>query len=392
MTSHDFDKIINRRHSGSLKWDDADVLFGTEDVLPLWVADTDFPAPLPVLEAIRKRADHGVLGYPSPRFLAFDALAGWLQKRHSWQTDTFWMVSTPGVVTAISVAVQTLTRPGDKIIIQPPVYPPFFSSVQCNGRTLVENPLILENGHYRMDFDDLARKAAGARMLILCSPHNPVGRVWSADELKILADICLANDLIILADEIHGDLIYPGHRHIPLATLGDDVAKHTVTFVAPSKTFNTAGLYTSTVIIPDAALRKDFATGIQTLSIGKSNIFGIAAMEAAYLHGEPWLAQLLPYLKGNADYLAEALNHQTPKIKVQVPEGTYLAWLDCRNLGLNPESLESFFAKEAKVGLNNGASFGTQGVGFMRLNFGCARSLLKEAVARITQAYVTRGF
>ena len=392
MTSHDFDQWIDRRQTGSLKWDDAAVLFDSADVLPLWVADTDFPAPPPVLEAIRQRVEHGILGYPSPRFLAFDALAGWLQKRHGWQTDTSWMVSTPGVVTAISVAVQTLSQPGDKIIIQPPVYPPFFSSVQRNGRTLVENPLILENGRYRMNFDDLARKAAGARMLVLCSPHNPVGRVWSAAELKTLADICLANDLIILTDEIHGDLIYPGHRHIPLATLDDAVAKHTVTFMAPSKTFNTAGLYTSTVVIPDAALRKDFATGIQTLSIGKSNIFGIAAMEAAYLHGEPWLAQLLPYLKGNADYLAEALNHQTPNIKVQVPEGTYLAWLDCRDLGLTPENLASFFAQEAKVGLNNGASFGSEGVGFMRLNFGCARPLLKEAVARIAQAYAARGF
>lgn len=391
MTRYDFDKVIIRKNTSSLKWDDADVLFG-EDVLPLWVADTDFPAPPAVLEAIRKRADHGVLGYPSPRFLAFEALAGWLQKRHGWETDTSWMVSTPGVVTAISVAVQTLTRPGDKIVVQPPVYPPFFSSVQRNGRTLVENPLILENGHYRMDFDDLARKAAGARMLILCSPHNPVGRVWSANELKTLAGICLANNLIILADEIHGDLIYPGHRHVPLSTLGDDVAKNTVTFVAPSKTFNTAGLYTSTVIIPDAALRNDFAHGIQTLSIGKSNIFGITAMEAAYLHGEPWLVQLLPYLKGNADYLAEAINHKTPKIKVQVPEGTYLAWLDCRDLGLDAEGLESFFAKEAKVGLNNGASFGSQGVGFMRLNFGCTRSLLKEAVERISQAYTDRGY
>lgn len=392
MPSADFDKLIDRRHSGSLKWDNADFLFGTDDVLPLWVADMDFPAPPPVLEAIRNRADHGVFGYPSLHFPAFDALAGWLKKRHGWQTDTSWMISTPGVVTAISVAIQTMTCPGDKIIIQPPVYPPFSSSVQRNGRLLVENPLILENGRYRMDFNNLSRKVAEARMLILCNPHNPVGRVWSMEELKTLADICLTNNVIILSDEIHGDLIYPGHRHIPLAILGEEIAKHTITCVAPSKTFNTAGLYTSAVIIPNPVLRKDFAEGIQTLSIGNSNIFGITAMEAAYLHGEPWLEQLLPYLKSNADYLHESISYKTPKIKLQAPEGTYLAWLDCRGLGLDPESLASFFAKEAKVGLNNGVSFGTQGVGFMRLNFGCAKSVLKEAIDRIAGAYTVRSF
>ena len=239
MTKTNFELAINRRNSGSVKWDDADFLYGSENVLPLWVADTDFLPPAAVLDAIRARAEHGIYGYPSPRFLGYEALAVWLAKRHHWETKTEWMVNSPGVVTALSVAVQTLTNPGDKIIIQPPVYPPFFSVIQQNGRTVVENPLIEENGYYRMNFDDLAARAAGAKLLILCSPHNPTGRVWSPDELKQLAEIALANNLTILTDEIHGDLVYSGYRHTPLAALSEEVAKHTVTCVAPSKTFNT---------------------------------------------------------------------------------------------------------------------------------------------------------
>ncbi|EGO64504.1 MalY/PatB family protein [Acetonema longum] len=392
MTKIDFNTVINRRNSGSVKWDDADLLYGAKDVLPLWVADTDFPAPQAVLDALQARVAHGVFGYPSPRFLGFEALAGWLKQRHSWETKPEWMVNSPGVVTALSIAVQTLTAPGDKVIIQPPVYPHFFSAVLQNSRTVVENSLIPEDGRYRIDFDDLARKAADAKLLILCSPHNPVGRVWTAAELKKLAEIALSNNLIILSDEIHSDLVYPGHRHTPLASLGEDIARITVTCVAPSKTFNIAGLYTSAVVISDTALRKRFADVIQALSLTKSNVFGSAALEAAYKHGGPWLEQLLPFLAANAAYLVERFSRETPKIKVNLPEGTFLAWLDCRALGLNNDALSDFFAKEARVGLNRGYSFGAQGSGFMRLNFGCSRAVLTEAIDRITRAYQDRGF
>jgi cystathionine beta-lyase len=392
LTANHFDTKINRHQSGSVKWDDADFLFGAEGVLPLWVADTDFLAPAPVLEAIQKRAAHGVFGYPSPRHQGFKALQGWLKKRHNWEPDEAWMVSTPGVVTALSVAIQTFTQPGDKIIIQPPVYPPFFSSVQRNGRQIIENPLINEGGNYRIDFDDLARKAKDAKLLIFCNPHNPVGRVWSKEELKELTAICLQNNLLIVSDEIHSDLILQEHRHIPLSSLSQELAARIITCMAPSKTFNTAGLYTSTVIISDAEVRKQFTDSVQTLGIAKNNVFGIAAQEAAYLYGEPWLEQLLVYLEGNADFLTGFVAEKLPKIKIKKPEGTYLAWLDCRELGLTADQLGSFFANEAKVGLNNGATFGQQGEGFMRLNFGCSREVLREALERIEQAYKKERF
>ncbi|EGO64505.1 aminotransferase class I and II [Acetonema longum DSM 6540] len=392
MTKINFGTEINRRNSGSLKWDDADLLYSAKDVLPLWVADTDFPPPAAVLEALQARVAHGVFGYPSPRFLGFEALSEWLKQRHGWETKPEWMVNSPGVCTALAVAVQTLTNPGDKVIIQPPVYPPFFSSVLQNGRTVLENPLIAENGHYRMDFEDLARKASDAKMLILCSPHNPVGRVWGAAELKKLAEIAVTHNLIILSDEIHGDLVYSGHRHIPLASLNPEIESLTLTCVAPSKTFNTAGLYTSAVVIPDKGLRQKFYEAISTLSITKSTVFGSVAMEAAYKHGGPWLDELLPFLAANAAYLAERFSKETPKIEIALPEGTFLAWLDCRELGLGDQALADFFGKEARVGLNNGATFGAQGSGFMRLNFGCTRATLKEAVDRIVGAYRARGF
>ncbi|MBP2664896.1 MAG: patB 3 [Firmicutes bacterium] len=381
-----FDAVIARHNSGSTKWDDAAALFGSEDVLPFWVADMDFPSPPAVNEALTARLQHGIFGYPSPHSYAYDAVTDWLDKRHNWKTSPDWMVSTPGVVTAITLAVQTFTKPGDKVIIQPPVYPPFFSSVKNQDRIVLENPLVYENGNYHMDFDDLAEKAREAKMLILCSPHNPVGRVWSRAELTRLVNICLENDVLLLADEIHGDLVYPGHQHIPLASLEADSEDKIITLTAPSKTFNTAGLYTSIAIIPNANLRNQFSQTVQLLGINKSNVFGITALEAAYRHGAPWLDELLVYLEGNAQYLTEFIATNIPAITVDKPQGTYLAWLDCRNLKLSQQELVQFFAKKAKVGLNDGITFGHQGTGFMRLNFGCPRPLLAEGLKRIALA------
>lgn len=381
-----FDASVNRKGSGCAKWDDVDVVFNAPDVLPMWVADMDLLSPPAVLEAIAARAAHGVFGYPSPRSYYYDALIRWLEKRHSWKVKPEWLLSTPGVVTALSVAVQTFSRPGDKIIIQPPVYPPFFSSIVRNGRQVAENPLIYENGRYTMDFDHLARLAKDARMLILCSPHNPVGRVWRKDELTTLAEICLENDVLIITDEIHSDLVFAGARHTPLASLSDTFRDNAVTFIAPSKTFNTAGLYTSAAVIANPERRSQFAASVQTLGIAKSNVFGIVAQEAAYRHGEPWLEQLLVYLQGNRERLTQFINQEFPGIRVSKPEGTYLAWLDCRELGLSQAQLNDFFIREAKVGLNDGASFGAQGKGFMRLNFGCPRANLDEGLERLAQA------
>ena len=381
-----FDTVIARHNSGSTKWDDAAALFGSEDVLPFWVADMDFPSPPAVSEALTARLQHGIFGYPSPHSYAYDAVTDWMDKRHNWKTSPDWMVSTPGVVTAITLAVQTFTKPGDKVIIQPPVYPPFFSSVKNQDRIVLENPLVYENGSYHMDFDDLAKKAHEAKMLILCSPHNPVGRVWLRAELTRLVKICLDNDVLLLADEIHSDLVYPGHQHIPLASLETGSEDKIITLTAPSKTFNTAGLYTSIAIISNAILRNQFSQTVQFLGINKSNVFGITALEAAYRHGAPWLDELLVYLEGNAQYLTEFIAANIPAITVDKPQGTYLAWLDCRNLKLSHQELVQFFAQKAKVGLNDGITFGHQGTGFMRLNFGCPRPLLEEGLKRITLA------
>lgn len=380
-----FDTIICRQNSGCTKWDDVVRLYGASDVLPFWVADMDFPAPPAVTEALAARVKHGVFGYPSPHSYAYDAVAAWMADRHNWTVNQDWMVSTPGVVTALTLAVQTFTQPGDNIIIQPPVYPPFFSCITGNGRQVVENPLVYENGTYQIDFDDLAKKARTAKMLILCSPHNPVGRVWSRPELEKLLTICRENNVLLISDEIHGDLVYSGHRHIPAASLAG-AGQQVITLTAPSKTFNTAGLYTSIAIIPDAKLRSEFANLLQRLSINKSNVFGITALEAAYRHGAPWLEELLVYLEDNACYLTEFIAAHIPELKADKPEATYLAWLDCRQLNLPQDKLVEFFAQEAKVGLNDGGAFGVQGNGFMRLNFGCPRSVLTEGLERIGRA------
>lgn len=388
--SNNFDTVIARRNSGSTKWDDAAALFGAEDVLPFWVADMDFSSPPAVNQALAARVQHGVFGYPSPHSYAFDAVADWFASRHNWKPNPAWMVSTPGVVTAITLAVQTFTKPGDKVIIQPPVYPPFFSSVQNQDRIVLENPLVYQDGSYHMDFDDLAAKVREAKMLILCNPHNPVGRVWSHSELTKLVSICRENDVLILADEIHGDLVYTGHTYIPLSSLDTANSENIITLTAPSKTFNIAGLYTSIAIIPNTQLRSQFSQTVQLLGINKSNVFGITALEAAYRHGAPWLDELLVYLEGNAQYLTDYITANIPAIKVDKPQGTYLAWLDCRNLQLSQQELVQFFGKKAKVGLNDGASFGQQGSGFMRLNFGCPRSLLAQGLERIAQAVKER--
>jgi cysteine-S-conjugate beta-lyase len=383
----DFNRIIERRESGSAKWDDADALFGAEDVLPMWVADMDFPAPQPVLDALHSRIGHGIFGYPASRRDAMlESVTGWLARRHGWVVEPEWLATTSGVVSGIHLSVQSFTEPGDEVIIQPPVYHPFFDCVRNHGRILVENPLLPENGSYRFDLEDLERKARSAKLLILCSPHNPVGRVWSREELEGVADIARRNKLLVVSDEIHGDLIFRPHRLIPFGSLANIPPEKVVTFAAPSKTFNLAGLAASIAIIPDPVLRQRFVSNQKTLGVGKSNFLGLVALEAAYRHGEPWLEELLTYLEGNARYLAEYARREWPGIAVDIPEGTYLAWLDCRGLGMTEEELHDFFFKKARVALNRGSQFGREGRGFMRLNFGTPRALLDQGLERITQA------
>ncbi len=382
-----FDEVIDRRNSRCRKWDNVEEVFGTHDILPLWIADMDFAAPPGVVDAINRAARHRIYGYHTRPQSFYQAAVDWVGRRHGWQVKLEWVINAPGVVPSIIAAILALTDPGDEVIIQPPVYPPFFSCVTKNGRQLVENPLRCADGRYEMDFDDLERKISSkTKMLILCSPHNPVGRVWTQAELTRLNEICLQHDIIVLADEIHSDLVFKGHKHIPVAALHDDAQRNTVTCISPSKTFNIAGFYTSYVIIADQSKRKKFLRVLEALEISQGNSFGVIAAEAAYRTGEGWLEDLLPYLEANADFMADYIAENIPGISMSKPEGTYLGWLDCRGLTIDSRDLKEFFVRKAKVGLNDGRTFGVQGEGFVRLNFGCPRSTLAEGLERIRQA------
>ncbi|NMB19711.1 MAG: putative C-S lyase [Firmicutes bacterium] len=382
-----FDQRIDRRNTQCVKWDATAEVFGREDLLPLWVADMDFTAPEPVIEAIKARADHGVFGYEIKPQSLNEAVLNWLQTRHNWAIDPSWLSYSPGVVGGLATAILALTEPGDRIAIQPPVYPPFFSLGDQNDRIVVENRLIESDGRYTMnlvELEDIFR--SGVKVLILCSPHNPVGRVWSREELLALGALVVKYDVTVLSDEIWADLVFSNHQHIPLASLSLEIAERVITFMAPSKTFNLAGFYLSNVIIPNETLREKFANQVQRLGNAHSNVFAPVAAEAAYRHGGVWLDELLAYLEENVAYVQGELAKIAPKIRVVRPEGTFVLWLDCTDLGLPPEELNQFFVQQAGLGLNDGASFGTSGAGYQRMNIGCPRSLLEEAMKRLAQA------
>lgn len=383
---YDFDRIIDRRQTGSVKWDFNQRIFGREDILPLWVADMDFQAPEAVIEALVRRAKHGIYGYSDGMDGYYEALNTWLNKRHGWEIQKDWVIFSPGIVFALFQLVQSLTKPGDKVLLQSPVYPPFFKAVKNNCRELVNSQLILQDGRYTMDFKDLEGKfSRGVKMMILCNPHNPVGRVWERDELDRLGKLCLEYDVLVISDEIHSDLIYKGHHHIPFASLSPELALQSVVCTAPSKTFNLAGLQTSNLIIPNPEYRKAFQTTRDLTGIHNPNVFGITALEAAYSEGWDWLNQLLDYLQKNVDFIFSSLA-QIPQIRAIQPEGTYLVWLDFRELGMGPNELQDFLVHKAGVGLNAGFQFGPGGEGFARLNIGCSKSLLEEAFERIIAA------
>ena len=388
MGQVDFDTVIDRTGTSCRKWDARQEVFGTEDILPMWIADMDLAGPPSVAAALRERAAHGVYGYPARLTAYYDAFVQWAERRYNWQVDPAWMLTTPGVVPAINAAILALTEPGDSVLIQPPVYPPFFSCPRLNGRVPLENPLQeVADGTWQMDFADLEKKLAQRpKLMVLCSPHNPVGRVWSRAELVRVAELCQKYDVAVFADEIHGDLLLNGGRHIPFASLGPEAAARTVTCTAPSKTFNIAGLYTSAVIAGNPELHRKMSHMLSALDICGGNVFGIAAFEAAYNYGEAWLEELLPYLAGNADAMAAFVAKKIPRLRVTRPESTFLAWIDCRKLGLPQDELKRFFIQTARVGLNDGRTFGRQGIGFMRLNFGCSRQILLEGLSRIEQA------
>jgi cystathionine beta-lyase len=382
-----FDRIIDRTGTESLKWVYPRKVLKVEDALPMWVADMDFEAPPAVVEAVKRRVEHGVFGYPLVPPSFFAAAIAWLGRRHGWEVRKDWMSITPGIVPALNYCVRAFTHPGDPVIIQTPVYHPFFYAIENNGRRVVRNPLRFDGRRFTMDLDDLRTKIdAPGRMLILCSPHNPVGRVWTRAELEALARIAVERDLIVIADEIHHDLVYRGHRHHVLASLSSELAQQTITCIAPSKTFNTAGLTTAAVVTANPDLHKKFEDEEERSGFDLGNALGIVAFEAAYAHGEDWLEELLPYLEANVDFMEGFLAERVPRIRLVRPEGTYLALLDCRELGIEPAGLNDFFLKKARVYFSDGKIFGEEAAGFVRINFGCPRSMLREALERIEMA------
>ena len=401
MENYNFNIEVPRQGTNADKWtymydaDDphvrhqiADQYFAEDRILPLWVADMDFSCPQPVIDALAARARHGIFGYTS-RDEAYDqAVIGWMQRRHGWQIDPQWISTTPGVVTAIKCLVQTFVAPGEKVLIQPPVYYPFYSAIKENQAQVIKNPLLYENGHYFMDFDDLAAKAADPRvtMAILCSPHNPVGRVWSEEELTRFGDICLANNVLVVADEIHADLVFFRSRFTPFARINERFAEHSVVCTAPSKTFNLAGLKTSTIITADPEKRAQFEITLARNGVHGLNPFGYEALKAAYNHGEVWLTQVLRYIEENFLFLQDFFAQNIPEIVVVPLEGTYLVWLDCNQLGLSPKALRQLFIDGAKVCLDDGYIFGPEGSGFQRVNIACPRPILAEALARIKRS------
>ena len=381
-----FDEKVDRSETYSVKYDSRKEKFGSDDVLPLWVADMDLPSPECVTNALVKRAQHPVYGYTIYPERFFEAIAGWMQKAHGWGIEKESIVAIPGVVPALNLLVASLSEPQEGVLIQPPVYHPFFRLGKNHGRKLLQNPLKFENGRYEIDFDDFEKKAKEAKLFVLCSPHNPVGRVWEKRELEKMARICLENGVTIISDEVHADIVYKPFKHTPIAKLSKEISDITVTLNAPSKTFNIAGLNTAYAIIENDSLRRRFESELKRYDLTMGNLFGIEALMAAYEEGEGWLKELLGYLKQNIEFVTRSLEREVASIKAIAPQATYLMWLDCRELGLDDKELEEFFVKKAKLGLNSGVSFGEGGSGFMRLNIGCTKETLSEAIKRLKRA------
>lgn len=372
----DFDQLIDRRGTGSVKWDQ----YG--EALPLWVADMDFAAPPPVIRALHERVAHGVFGYTGPPADLRELIQAWLLAHHGWRVEAGWITFLPGVMRGVNMLARAVGRPGDGILLQPPVYYPFFDVVPNSGRLLQQAEISRGEGRYEIDMEAFeAAITDRTRLFLLCNPHNPVGRVFTRPELEQLAEICLRHDLIISSDEIHSDLIFSGHQHLPMAALSPEIARRTVTTLAPSKTFNLPGLSCAVMIISDPELRERVEAAGAGLVHG-SNLMGYVAAQAAYAEGEEWLTELLKYLEANRDFVDDFVKTRLPGVQSFRPEGSYLAWLDCRSAPI-PGNPQKFFLERAGVAVNDGAKFGRGGEGFVRLNFGCPRATLVEALTRM---------
>ena len=394
--AYDFDKVIDRRGTSCSKWD-ADpnkTIPGVEypvdrDVLPVWVADMDFEVAPEITEALAERVRHGIFGYTKVPDACYDAIIAWQERRHGWRIKREWITFTPGAVSAAHMAMQAYCQVGDNAIIQPPVYYPFYRTVHNNGGLLSCSCLRRSGSRYEMDFDDFERRAAEDRttIFILCSPHNPIGRVWREEELERVGEICMRHGVRVFADELHCDIVMPGYRHVPFAGLNPEFAAHSITVISPSKTFNLAGLQATAAIIPDPEMRRRFENVKARNSLSDPNLFAITAMEAAYSRGDKWLDEVLAYIKGNYDFLVEYMGKKLPKVKVMPLEGTYLAWMDFSAMESDERALQKRMLTRGKVWLDEGWIFGEGGAGFERIVLACPRSILKEAVDRMARAF-----
>lgn len=377
---YDFDTIIPRRGTNSYKWDSAE----DGEVLPMWVADMDFQTAPAIVDALRRRVEHGIFGYTRVPDAYYEAVTGWFSRRHHWQIQRDWIIYTSGVVPALSAVIKALTVPGDKVLVQTPVYNCFFSSIRNNGCEVLASPLVYENTTFTVDFDDLERKASdpSVKVMLLCNPHNPAGRVWTRDELRRIGEICIRNGVWVVSDEIHCELVFPGHTYTPFASLSEEFLRHSVTCLSPSKAFNMAGLQIANIVCTDAGMRAQIDKAININEVCDVNPFGVIATMAAYNEGEEWLLQLLEYLNRNYLYMQEFCKAYLPEFPITILEGTYLVWMDCRALRISSETLEHRLVDEAKLWLNAGTMYGAEGEGFIRWNIACPRTVLMEGLKR----------
>lgn len=390
---YDFDEIIERRGTHSIKFDSMQELWGRNDLIPMWVADMDFRTPSFIVEAIKKRMEHEIFGYTKPSDEYFNSIIRWVDKRYGMKVCKEEIQYIAGIVPGIHHAVCALSEKGDKIMIQPPVYHPFKQVIEGTGRSVVQSPLILRDGRYYMDFDSMRKQIQGCKLYILCNPHNPGGVVWSREELETVADICKESGVMVISDEIHADMTFLPHKHLPFAMLNDWTHENTVTFMAPSKVFNMPGIIASHAIVFNNDLRERFYSYLEQNDLIMGNAFAYPAVEAAYTQGEDWLKQMLDYVYENIRLVDASLKQKMPKIKAILPEASFLIFLDCRELGYETqEQLVDFFVNKARLGLNDGAMFGKEGTGFMRLNVATPRSIVAEAMKRLEDAYLGEGF
>lgn len=384
---YDFDEIVPRKDTDCVKHDNVKEIFGTDDIIPMWVADMDWKTPPFIIDAMRKQLDHGVLGYSILSNRWKPAIQSWVSRHYGWDIQPEEIAFVGGIVPAIAFALQCFTKTGDRVLIQPPVYHPYHNVTIELGRTLVTNPLKLVNGQLEIDFEDFEEKVKECKLFLLCNPHNPCGRVWSKEELQRMCDICVKNNVLVISDEIHCDMTLKGYRHTPFATVSEEAKNNCITFMAASKTFNIAGLKSSYHIIQNEEIRNQYNEFLRKSELDSAHIFATLPVAVAYEEGDEWLEQMLEYVDANIDYMEEYLKRYMPKLGMIRPQASYLVFLDARGLGMPHDKMVEFFIREAKVGMNDGAMFGEGGEGFMRMNLGCPRATLKQALDRIKAAY-----